>query len=775
MKVTTASILALAWAGAATVVAPGRAAAADAETSAGSTTQIGEIVVTAQKREQTIQTVGMSIQAASGDALVQRGVNSTGDLVKLVPGLTASDTGYSGAPQFGIRGVIYLDPSLAANPTVSTYNDQVPLPFSIEALGSTLDLERVEVLKGPQGTLFGDNATGGGINYIAAKPTKTFQAGTDVQYGRFNTLDAQGFLSGPVSSTLDARIAVRTVQANGWQKSYVTPGLTLGARNFWTGRLTLNWTPTSRLRVVGTLSGFVDHSQSTAPQFEGYAPLSPVPASANIQNFPIAPANAQAAAWSPCVNDAPFNNHCVGYRRNNRFYLASIRADYDLGGDITLTSLTSYERFLQYQPLNQDGTIYQDAQTINTGHLGTTYQEFRLSGRILGHGAWIVGVNYQNDDIAEKSNLTAPDSSAAHIIPAIGINSTAAIDAHTYAVFAHGELPVTSNLTVEAGIRYTRSNQDFVGCQRDNGNGILAAFYNAAFGTHDVAGGCTTLHESAAGITSVQVVSKLDEDNVSFRVGANWKVARDVMLYANISQGYKAGAYSGLSATSDFQYDPAVQEKLLAYEVGFKSELFNRTLQLNGAGFYYDYTNKQIQGDERDVIFGALAKLVNVPKSHVEGFEVSAIWRPVAGLTLTPVVSYAHSRIDGNFTQYNYLAQLQNFTGERFPGVAELQADVDAQYAWDFSDSVRGFVGVNVNYQGSSNSALGDLPRTRLPSYTLVDLRAGIEKGPIRVQVWGKNVFNRYYYTAQIHSLDTYIRYAGMPATYGVTISYRYR
>ncbi len=130
---------------------------------------------------------------------------------------------------------------------------------------------------------------------------------------------------------------------------------------------------------------------------------------------------------------------------------------------------------------------------------------------------------------------------------------------------------------------------------------------------------------------------------------------------------------------------------------------------------------------------------------------------------MEPVVSYAQSRIDGNFSQFNYLGQLQNFTGERFPGVAELQADVDAQYEWPVSDKWRAFVGTNVNYQGDSNSALGDHAPTRVPAYALVDLRAGVESGPIRVQLWGRNVFDKYYWTSEIHSLDTYIRYPACP------------
>ncbi len=156
------------------------------------TTSVTEIVVTAQKREQNIQAVGMSIQAATGVDLTNKGVNNTSDLIKIVPGFIVTG-GASGAPQFGLRGVIYLDTSLAANPTVSIYSDQFPLPFSIESTGATLDLQRVEVLKGPQGTLFGDNATGGAINYIANTPTNHLEAGDrrpirSVQYTRCSGL-----------------------------------------------------------------------------------------------------------------------------------------------------------------------------------------------------------------------------------------------------------------------------------------------------------------------------------------------------------------------------------------------------------------------------------------------------------------------------------------------------------------------------------------------------------------------------------------------------------
>jgi iron complex outermembrane recepter protein len=745
-------------------------------TSTQSSSQLDEIVVTAQKREERVQSVAMSIQAVSGDALTSRGVNSVGDLVKLVPGLVVSEASF-GPPRIGLRGVVYLDLSLAASPTVSVYNDQVPLPFSIESLGSTLDLQRVEVLKGPQGTLFGSNATGGAINYIANRPTQGFEAGGDFQYGRFNTVDAQAYLSGPLSSTLGVRLAARTVQADGWQKNYIN-GSRLGARNFTTARLTLDWKPSSKLNVVGTLSGFYDRSESTAPQFFALSTLSPtalpVP---GILSFPVSPKNARAAAWPSCINDSPLNTHCVDYKSKNHFIVASLRADYEVSDDITLTSLSSYQRFKQYQPQALDGTTFQDTQTLNTGHLKTFYQEVRLSGNFAGKGVWMLGGNYQHDTTDSGNFITLTDSSAAATFAVFGpnviaVNTTTSGLRNTYAGFGRIEYPIATDLTLEAGVRYTVANQTFSGCQRDAGNGRLGAIYNLLLGTNIQPGGCTTINES---LLPVLFNGKLNEDNISYRVGVNWKASPDVLLYANVSQGYKAGAFSAISATRDSEYAPAAQEKLVAYEAGIKSELFNNTLRVNAAAFYYNYSDKQIQGYANDPIFGALPKLVNIPKSRVVGFEISAIWKPFDGLSLMPVVSYASTRIGGNFTQYNDLAQLQNFNGEKFPGVPELQANIDAQYDWQLSDKIAAFVGANVTYQGQSNSLLGDFPIADVPDYTLVDLRAGIETGAFRFQVWGKNVFDKYYYTQAAHSLDVYTRYAGMPATYGLTLSFKYK
>lgn len=749
--------------------------------------QISDIVVTAQKREERVQDIGMSIQAASGEALTRLGIQDTTDLVKIVPGLAVTST--AGAPPvFSIRGVGYQDTSLAASPTVSINEDEIPLPFSVEAVGSTLDLQRVEVLKGPQGTLFGTNATGGAINYIAAKPTDELDAGFNASFSRFNTLDVDGFVSGPVSDTLAIRVSGRRLTADGRQKSY-TRDDRLGERDIFSGRFSALWEPANGLRVLATVSGFIDRSETQAGQYFGVLPLSPLtPLDPGFLNYPVAPQDNRAADWGNCVNNTPFNTGCVGFRQKNRFLKTALRIDYNLGSDLTLTSLSSYQRFKYFSPSDSDGTTYKIYELVRTGRVETYYQELRLNGRFGGGGNWIVGANYEDDRTREFNLTTYQDSSVAvpFGIQVIGTNLIATQRRKAYAAFAHVEYPVLPSLTINAGVRYTKTDIDATGAALDNGNGLYATLVQllqntlvtgdpfVGPGINVGAGGPVSLGpppDYTPGIFRGQ----LNEDNISWRVGLDWKAAPDFLLYGNVSRGYKAGSFPSLGASLQSQYTPVVQESLLAFEAGMKSELFNRTLQLNAAAFYYDYSNKQILGSSPDPIYGALPRLVNIPKSHVIGFEISGIWKPVRGLTLTPSFSYSHSRIDGNFTTTNYLSQPENVSGERFPLVPEVQAFVDAQYDWRIGTDLTAFIGGNITYQGGYNSSFGEFDILKVNDYALVDLRAGLEYGKWRLQLWGRNVFDKFYVNNKVHIVDAYVQYAGNPATYGATVSYRFR
>ena len=200
--------------------------------------------------------------------------------------------------------------------------------------------------------------------------------------------------------------------------------------------------------------------------------------------------------------------------------------------------------------------------------------------------------------------------------------------------------------------------------------------------------------------------------------------------------------------------------------------------------------------------FGPLPALVNVPKSHVEGFEISAVWTPIEGLRIAPSVSYSHSRVDkcseedpgttavpgchgGHYYNYDPFSQNVDLTGQQFPSAPEWQAQLDVQYDWDIGNDMTAFIGGNVNFQDSTpgfffkdapypaqNNQPSDI--LKIDSYTLLDLRAGIENDHWRLQVWGRNVTDEYYFVTNAHVNDVIVKYNGMPATYGFTLAYTY-
>jgi len=341
-----------------------------------------EIVVTAQKREQSMNDVGITITAASGERLTAAGVTEITGLSAVVPGFSAGQawTGYS---IFSLRGVNFNSTQLSAPPAVSTYVDEAVLPYPAMTGGLLLDVERVEVLKGPQGTLFGQNATGGSINIIAAKPTDYFTAGVHSEVNNFGQVMAEGYVSGPLSETLNARLAANTTQFGAWQKGYYLNDNKNGDQDKGAARLLLDWTPTDQLNVNINLNGSYDHGEAPMPQLMKVIP----PAVPGVVGYQL-PSDARDTDIDP------------GYDtdKDTRTYQAVGRIDYALTDDLTLTSLTNYANTHTFTPLNQEGTAIVALQGSGNGKVDTFTQEIRLTGEVPEMGVnYIVGANYQRD------------------------------------------------------------------------------------------------------------------------------------------------------------------------------------------------------------------------------------------------------------------------------------------------------------------------------------------------------------------------------------------
>ncbi len=732
-----------------------------------------EITVTAQKRTERLSDVPLSITAATGEQLAKQGISSATDLERVVPGFAYQKSTY-GAPVFAIRGIGVYDTFIGMSPTVTVYVDQVPLPYLVMTQGAGLDLERLEVLKGPQGTLFGQNSTGGAINYIAAKPTKELRMGADASYGRFNEFDADAFISGPLTNTLSARLSVRRESRGDWQHSESRPGDELGKRDFTATRLLVDWQPGDSVKFEVNLNGWWDKSDTQAAQFELFSrarsPGYPE-ATLALSQRPPAPQDPRVADWDP--ND-PF-------KVDDRFYQSSLRADIDLAEHLSLTSISAYSHYRARERIDSDGTDFNDFTRGVIADIGSLSQELRIAGNLGDRATFTVGGNFQHD-IVDDDDVGHFNATNAGVGPARYQDFINRADQNiiTKAGFTALDFKLTDTLSAQGSARYTSQTRDFRGCLLDAGDGKLARgidflrFLGTGRFNPAAPGSCVTV--DAAFNTIPLVRDSLDQNNVSWRAGLNWKPAEETLIYANATKGYKAGSFTPLPAVFASQLTPVTQESVLAYELGFRMAPLQRSLQISGAGFYYDYRNKQILGYRSFAAFGNLPALQNIPKSSVKGAELQATVLPLNGLRVTTGVSYIDSRVDDSIIAPDPFGRSIDLKGEPFPNAPKWQFLGDAEYELPVSGELSMFLGGDAKYRTSTNAAFGDRVETKIPAYSLVDLRAGIQRkdGVWRVQLWGRNVFDRYYLLTVSPVTDTVARTTGMPATYGITISARF-
>ena len=745
---------------------------------------LDEIVVTANKRRQSINDVGLSITAETGEMLLKRGITSPTDLGKIVPGLTVQPSPFN-TPVYTLRGIGFYETTLSAAPTVAVYTDEIALPFSATTRGAAFDIERVEVLKGPQGTLFGQNTTGGAINYIVAKPTDYFAAGVDASIGRFQTIDIQGFLSGPLSEKVKARLAVRTLQGGTWQKSF-TRNDSLGRKNLWQGRFQLDAEASDRLKLSLNLNGWIDNGDTQASQLiaddcgGSFAGTCGNPDAANFRNYPRSPSNARAADWGYGI---------FGRRpkRDDRFLQASVRADYELTDVLTLTSISAYSDYKTDSVQDFDGAIFASADTNTTGYIRDFSQELRISGK-FDRLNFIVGGNYHHANTYDNlfyNFSQGPSSDPLFMIPGAPRGQLTYNDSkqniREYAGFFNAEYEIVDRLTLIGGARYTQSNRSFRGCTYDFGGGT-AIWWNAIFGTNVPTGGCITLDRALRPVVPA-LFDKLNENNLSWNAGLNYKLDGGTLLYVRVSKGYKAGSFPTASVASVNGYAPVKQESVLAYEAGFKARLFDRKVDLTGAVFYYDYSDKQLRGRLPDPVFGTLDGLVQVPKSRLWGLEGSILARPTDGLTMSLGATYVDTKVK-RFLGFNAFGTLSNFAGQSFPYAPKLTMTGDAEYEFPVSASAKAYMGVSFTHNSKTSTALANTttrfvaadPRFAIKAYTLVDLRAGLEfpDSKVRAGVYVRNVGDTYYWTNAQDTLASIVRYAGMPRTYGVQVSWKY-
>jgi iron complex outermembrane recepter protein len=739
---------------------------------------VAEVVVTAQKQEQAANTVGMSITAATGDTLVARGINSVDDLVRVVPGLTIQYSAFN-STSFTLRGVGFFNSDLATPAAVTVYVDEAPLPYPAMTKLVAFDLARVEVLKGPQGTLFGENATGGAVNYIAAKPTGTPSEGLDASYGNFNRAQIGGFAAGPINDQLSFRVALQWRDGGPWQESITRPGDGLGRISEFQGRATLDWRPNEMIDSRLTFTATHDGDESEAAQF--VTPRITIPAlSPGLASFPVL-TTPRAADWATTIEGT---NQPFPYASNTNLYQLTWRNDVRLKDGITVTSLTSLAGFRMNYGQDEDGTpLHTDEIIDRDGKVASYFQEVRATGT-SGRLVWLVGANLEQEDTSDDPVVFVGDDSAARVFLSVDPGAlgdvsmfTSRLRSDTFAGFGRLQYSLGDRLSFEGAIRYNRDERTFDNCETA-ATPEFAQFWNLFRGETlplTKVGDCIVIN-TATGLPASNVHNTLNQDSVSWRAGVNWTERPGLLLYANISKGYKAGAAPVLGAATTAQYTPVPQESLLAYEAGTKASLFDQRVQFNAAAFYYDYHDKQLRGAQLDPVFGPLQALVSIPQSHVVGAEAQLVARPIQGLTLDTSATYVHTAID-RFAGFNGLAQFGNQAGTAFPFSPTWVSITNLDYEFPLFRSLMGFVGGSLTYNSQTNAGIGAPDPMTIDAFVVVDLRAGVtfKDGRYRAWLWGKNVANTdYWNNVYVGGADVVSRFVGQPATYGASVSARF-
>ena len=578
------------------------------ETKAGD--QPGEIVVTAQKREQKLQDIGLSISAIGGEQLAAMGRQDVTALAGQVPSLAVNQ--YSPTiTVFNIRGVSQNDFADSQEAPIAFYNDEVYVSALGAISGQTFDLERVEVLRGPQGTLFGRNATGGLVQVVTKKPTRSFEAFATATVGSYNQIATEGAISGPFSDTIRGRLSFTTNRHDGYQKNEI--GKDVGNSRFYAlrGQIEADLSPQDTLLLK--LQGLRNRKETSGGIYTHIA----AGVDADGLGYALAP---NEDFWGTCAGcdafgyrDSDNDPHTGAMNRipyfDRKYWSATLRYQHDFGG-ATLTSISDYQKLRKR--FGEDSDVG-PLNAINYDTRQNLYQlseEIRLAGK-ADRLNWIVGV--YGLKIRTDNDYQLDGSDILGFIENYGGRQTT----ESIAVFGQVEYVVLPKLTAILGGRYSWDWKRF-------------NFTHAENGVTDLVFNPTTYPDLA----------KQTYKNWSGKAQLEYRPAGDTLIYVGVNRGTKSGGF-GVQAFPpiDPQSLPYGQEVLTNYEAGVKLSLLNRAITLGAAGFYYDYKGYQAFS------LKGLSQFVTNQPATVKGFEVELGLRPYRGLLLNIFASHLDAKV----------------------------------------------------------------------------------------------------------------------------------
>ncbi len=694
-------------------------AVTDAETEV-----IEEVIVTAQKREQDPDEIGIAIAVLAGDAVRELGLRQPVDLAAQISNLNINDTFTNSVVNVSIRGVGLNDYAVNNNTAAGIYVDGVYL-VSPAMLGFQLfDLERVEVLKGPQGTLYGRNTTAGAVNFISRKPSDLFTANLSVNAGNFDFLSLEGAVGGKLLTGLAGRAALQvTRQGEGHQTNRAT-GKDVGQVDRFSWRGLIDWQVSDTVDLTLKLHGGYDKSDTWLIKVDNSFTTDD---DAFFSSDPFSSAGRE---------DTFLDVESVG---------ASLIIHWSISENLLFTSLTGYEDYSRRHVEDRDGTamIHLDGDFHNDIRQVSQEVLFTYSGVDT---LIIAGIFYENDEVDTRDIFNIFELGLGFY----SLGNEYIQETDSAALFLHTEWQLSSGWRLTAGLRYTDEKKEF----RD----AFAFAYSDAY--------------PSEGGTETQLFTPVNNDydvtDLSGKIGIDYIGFNNAILYASVSKGFKSGNFQGQLTTNANDLASFDEENLIAYEIGFKGRLLDN-MQFNAAAFFYDYEDIQIYGPHfQHPTLGMLFGILNAGDAEILGAEFDVAWR----LSRECDVRLGLGLLDTEITRsvLDFVTE-----GSELPNSPRINFNVNVKYSRSIAENWTLQAIFDSHYKDDVTYDIVRSPSAaEEEGYWLLNLRLGAVTGGWGLYVWAKNLTDESYRTQVLISTVGHGETWGFPRTYGVTVDYAF-
>lgn len=673
----------------------------------------GEIIVTAQRRSESIQSVPLAVTSVSGTDLQRSGISNATDIAVKVPGLRFVELG-GAVINYNLRGVSQNDFTDHLEPPIALYVDDSYLSTPTQAGLPVFDMQRVEVLRGPQGTLFGRNATGGLIQFISNQPSDHLEGYVNLTVADNFWGKAEGAISGPLSPGVNARLAAAVSTRDGYVKNNGPDGGKLGGENYAAVRGILAIEPSEGLKININARYYKNFNQHGAPY--SFDPTIPTAEGLGRKVGPNEnPYGTCTGCGSPLYGDYKQPDPYSGvYSTLGRFQReavgATLKIEKDFGG-AQLSSITDYQHLTKSYFEDVDATPFNYITDEHNQRLDQFTQELRLAGSGKGL-TWSTGAYFYYQ---KSQTLNAYDVFAGLLTP----HGTAAIKSKSYAIYGQVDYEFVPTLSVTLGGRYTKDKKTLDYYLADPGASVPPFAFNT---------------------TTYPDLARKSDDLYSARASLQWKPNSRTMLYASFNRGTKGGSF-GLPYflpvdPSQFAFKP---ERLNSYEIGEKWTSPDGVLKLNLTAFYYDYKN--YQAFFYQTLNGFPVGQIRNLDATAKGIEGELAVRPVTGLTFGLNATVMDSTVKKVGLPNGTVVERPLPQAPKFSGTATVR------YEMPVSSTLNAAIDANVSWNSSQHLTVLAAQDEREGAYQIGDLRLSLadSAGKWEFAVFAKNLWNTRY------------------------------